>query len=255
MQIKLDPDGLKCEAGVSDRQIGAGASDEPTSSGASAFALAAGQAKLREVIQLAMAGTLPLDRPLETNEPKKFHAKHINLVLDRGMGLTAAEIAEKHDMHQMYVARLLVHPYAQAILTQMLGNAADKMTEPMERLKAYAHEMIDVKIALVRSNIKDTLKNQIASDILDRAGFGARIKVETDNVHRFSLAKEHSQRLLNALDEADRVEDVDYARYVENPSQVSEADSGLSGGLEQPVPVSGACHGALPADEPLERSA
>lgn len=175
-----------------------------------------GARRVRETVEAALAGTLPLDEPLARYEVQKFSPVHISLVLDRCQGMTPTELCEKYGMHYQYVTILLRHPFARQIQAAVLSQLADRCADPMERMKAYANEMIDVKMEIVRDKTTPkVLRNSVASDILDRAGYGARQKVDATVVTptQPSVPSGLLGRLVSALETSQRVATVDYSRH------------------------------------------
>jgi hypothetical protein len=87
-------------------------------------------------------------------------------------------------------------------------------------MKGYAHEMVDVKLEIVRDKkTPKGLRNAIASDWLDRVGYGARKKVEISTPATPSVPSEAVSRLAEALAEAKRAPTHDYSRFIRNISK------------------------------------
>lgn len=164
-----------------------------------------------------MEGTLPLPRPLRVDEVEKFSAMHVVMVMDMAQGFKNPEIAAKHKVTDGMVCNLRNHPWTQQILSAMLSRLADRLTDPMERLKSYANEAVDVKIGILRDREKPAgLRNAIASDILDRAGYGVKQKigVEVEDRTKPSVPASHIGRLTEALMQAQSVRSVSFERFV-----------------------------------------
>lgn len=183
---------------------------------------------LRELVGQALSGTMVVARPLKpVSEPEKFTPVHLNCIFDRAQGMRVFEIAEKRGLSQVRVSTILNHPYAEVLFGALMAQMADHLTDPVERMKAYAHEMIDVKVQMVRDQTTPkVLRNSIAGDLLDRAGFGPRMKV--DHTHakpaQPSVPPEALPRIAGALSDLKRVAEIDYAPYV-------AGKEGVGGGL------------------------
>ena len=82
-------------------------------------------------------------------------------------------------------------------------------------MKSFSHEMINMKLTIVRDEqTPRTLKNDIASDFLDRAGYGARKKLDVETHHSVSIPLEAAKRLTDALDSSMRIADIDYSPFI-----------------------------------------
>lgn len=200
-----------------------------------------------ELIKAAMEGTLATSRALKKTEPLKLSPTHINMIMDRAAGWTPTEIAQKHDYTLERVSHILNHPYAEVIIGAILGSLAERVTDPLERIRAYQHEMIDVKIQIVRDpTTPKALRNQIADDFLDRAGLTATRKVEVQTPVAPSLPPALADRVVQALEAAKAVLAVPYDRYL-------TAVKAVEGGIEvqsDPNPPE-----AVPASQPTGASA
>lgn len=172
-----------------------------------------GRQRVEELILLSMQGRLPRERALEVWEPQKLHARHIAMLLDRAGGCTPKELSMKFRMSQVHVNNILKHPDSQKILSAMQASAADKQTDVSSRLQGYANAMLDVKIELVRTTKDNRLKDSIASDLLDRAGYGPRRQIDVTAKGRFAVPVEMAMAMSGALAESDRVADIDYSQF------------------------------------------
>lgn len=214
------------------------------------------------LVEAAMRGIMPLTRPLKQWEPEKLNPVHIQMIMDRAMGMKCGEIAQKFDLDPNRVSVILNHPFAERILTAILSTLSDRITDPVERMRGYAHEMIEVKLGMVRDKATPkALKNAIASDFLDRAGFGARRQLEITTPQAPSVPQEAFGRLAAALEEARKAPSGDYSRFVRRMSTQEGEEGQVIPPVVQdsgtgPVQTDGASPiGPLPDDEQERKSA
>lgn len=167
------------------------------------------QAVLHMLIEQALKGTMPITRALKSNEVRCFSPLHINMVFDHVQGpMTNSEIIEKYNVSPFMATTILNHPFAEVLKAALLGQIADRLTDPLERMRATVHEMIDIKLQIVRDpNTPKRERNKIANDFLDRAGYGPRQDKNPDQennkvpqlpeplVTRFTAALESSARV------------------------------------------------------------
>lgn len=197
-------------------------------------------ARLQEVVCDVLSGVLPRARALKPWEPPALRPNHIQMCFDKAEGgLNQNEIAEKYGTTPGRVSTILRHPDAEFLIGEILGLTADRIADPIERMKSFSHEMINKKLTLVRDPATPrTLQNDIASDFLDRAGYGARKKVDVDTTHKLSIPAAAAARLTSVLEESMRVESapVDYTRYLA-PKLQEDGSAGAS-----PAAASGTGH-------------
>ena len=169
------------------------------------------------IVRAAMQGALPGLRPLKQGEPEKLSPLHIQMILDRASGYKPGEIAQKYDIGPVRVSQILNHPAAELILGAIAARLADRITDPVERMKGYAHECITTKVEIMRDPASPkALRNTVASDLLDRAGYGARQKLDVSKVpapQEAPLNEETARRLAEGLERAREVRTMDYSRY------------------------------------------
>lgn len=190
------------------------------------------------LIKAALAGVLPRDPSFEWEDgmPRTLNAAHIAMLLDRTLGYSNAEIAAKHDYSPVQVSRVLRHPDAQYLIGAMMGKLADRITDPVERLKTYAHEAINTKISLMRTSENEGLRNQIATDILDRAGYGSRRQVDVNETLKFEMPAETADAVRTAAHEARRAATADFSRFLSRVTQEGES-AGSQPVLPEPGPA------------------
>lgn len=171
--------------------------------------------RIQDVIKKALLAELPRDRELKYYEPRKLQPAHINMVLDRASGLTALEIAEKAGYKSVgRVLQILAHPDAQTLLSTVLSAAADRVVDVNERLVHLAPEALNVRVELMRNSKSEMIREKVSSDILDRAGYTPKRKVEVTDSRNLTLPSAAAQRLAAAMEEACRVETVDYTKHL-----------------------------------------
>jgi hypothetical protein len=205
-----------------------------------------------------MTGTLAVSRPLKYDEVPKFDSHHISMVLDMVQGMRNFEIATKYRFHESVISNLRNHPYTEVIMTAMFSKLADNMTDPIQRIKAYAHEAIEVKLEIMRdAKVSKDLRNRVASDFLDRAGYGARQKLSVEvqpNEEKPSVPNTHLPRIAAALEAAASVRNANYERFVVRPAPQEDEVAGkdlTEEGLGSPNSGSGASHAGPPQPLPV----
>lgn len=171
--------------------------------------------RLALVVTKALAGDLLRGRQLQPWEPKALNPLHVNMVLDRAAGMKPCEISEKYGLSLARGSIILNHPDAVQIYNAVLSTSADNLADPRKRIESYAHEVLDIKMELVRdAETPRMLRDKIATDILDRAGYGARKQLDVDVQHRVELPAAQASLLATALQESNRIADVDYSRFL-----------------------------------------
>lgn len=172
-----------------------------------------GRQRIESLLLEAMSGTMNPGRALAVWEPKKLHARHIAILMDRAAGRTTKELELKFRMTTVHINNILRHPYSLQLLSAMQAANADKMTDVSARLQGYANEMLNVKLEVLRTTKDNRLKDSIASDMLDRAGYGPRRQVDVNAGFRFALPQSMAEALGSALSESDKIGDVDYSQF------------------------------------------
>jgi hypothetical protein len=198
-------------------------------SGPSSESTQASKSRVHDVILAALHGSLPRGRELRPWEPDKLNARHIAMVCDRANGLTGKEIALKYRMSEAWVSVVLTHPDSIVMLGALMSLNADKQTDINARLQGYAHEMLQGKVDIFRTTKDNRLKDSIATDILDRAGYGARQKLDVDSTHRFVVPASAALAMSNALSESQRVATVDYTQHTGRKLGQPALESGVQG--------------------------
>jgi hypothetical protein len=152
------------------------------------------------LIARLLAGTEPLSRPLWGQEPKKFNAGHIQLVMLRVAGFKAFEIAQMTGMHKQYVATILRHPYAVRLMQELLPSIASAALDMQATLETYSKSIIHKlgRIALETSD--DKVAARVGFGILDRAGYTPVSRAVTKHEHRIRGDSGQIDRLTKAME-------------------------------------------------------
>lgn len=181
-----------------------------------------------QLVLEAMRGDMRLTRPLKPWEPQKLNPTHIQMIFDRSMGFKNHELAEKYDMDAARVSVIIGHPFAERIMGAIFATLSERVADPIERMRGHAHEMVDIKLGLVRDTATPRfLKDKIASDWLDRVGYGARKQLEITDRRAPAVPFEAMGRLAEALVEARKAPVVDYQRYMRNLGRQEGQDTSL----------------------------
>jgi hypothetical protein len=173
------------------------------------------------LMEQIIEGTAPRTRALKSFEPQRLSPLHVNMILDRAAGLKPSEIAEKYDITTTRVGIILNHPDSTKLYVSLLSDTADGMSDPRKRIEGYAHEMLDLKVGLVRDpGQKAGLRNAIATDLLDRAGYGERKHIEIDTKHSIQMPANLAERLGAGLAAAASRREIPYTSFVQDGTQV-----------------------------------
>jgi len=173
-----------------------------------------------EMIDAALRGELSRD---PKSDFQLLQPAHINVILDKASGFTNKEIAEQRGFHPVYVGKILRHPDAEMILARVLGHMADEAMDPIRRLQGYAHEAINTKIEIMRTSKSEGMRDRVATDILDRAGYGAKRQVEVSTPRFDEEVAQNAaamNRLADVLAESQRIRDIPFTPYVTVPKPV-----------------------------------
>lgn len=172
--------------------------------------------RLHQTIEKAMEGQLHRDRPLKELEVQKLSPVHVNMALDRAAGYSISEIGERYEYQPAYVSFLMNHPDMQYIIRTVLSMASDKLTDVNERIKALSQEALDVKVAILRESKNEVLKEKVANDLLDRAGYGARkqIDINSQGSPRLVMQAQAATSLTTALEESKQIATIDYRTFL-----------------------------------------
>lgn len=202
--------------------------------------------RLGQLVKDALDGKLPRDRAPHAWEPSILTPLHMNMIFDRAGGYQLTEIAARWDYTTVQVANVLGSPDAQTILSTIMAMQAGALVSIEERFKVLAPEAVNVKVSLMRdAEAPAAVRNLIASDILDRAGYAPRKHADIEHTHRILLPAQAATGLRDALDESRRVATVDYSGFLMKPdAEVAAKHLQVEAG--QPILVDGAS--PVPAD-------
>lgn len=196
------------------------------------FDSSAAKARVESLVLGALTGTLPRERELLPYEAQKLRPRHIVILMDIAGGMTVPEVSERRRMTTVRINTILKHPDAQKILAALQSQSADKLSDVNARLQQYANEMLSTQVELVRTTKNEGLKQKIAADLLDRAGYGPRQKIDINQTNRFIMPAAAASAMTGALLEADRVADLDYSSFtgkdLSNPGKSLESGAGES---------------------------
>lgn len=174
--------------------------------------------RISSVIDRALKGDLPRERAPQYWEPSVLSAAHVNMVLDRAAGFALSEIAARWEYSTAQVANVLGHPDAQTILSTILAMQAEQLSSIDSRLKAMAPEALNVKVEILRNpEVSPAVRDRVASDILDRAGYAPKQKIETEHNHRILMPAQAATGLKEALEASRRVAVMDYTVHLQKP--------------------------------------
>src|ERR1019366_3260834 len=127
-----------------------------------------------------------------------------------------------YSVNPQWVCTVLGHPDAESLMGELMSVGADRIADPMARIQAFSHEMI---------NTEKKLRNDIAGDFLDRAGYGAQHKTDTKIEHSFKVPAAIAARLVAGLDESNRIADMDYSGFIAERTGGRTLQEGESAGL------------------------
>lgn len=127
--------------------------------------------------------------------------------------MTVPEAEKEFNMTRVRIYSILKHPDAIKIMGALQAQAADKLSDVGARLQSYANEMLTTKMEVLRTTKNEGLKDKIASDILDRAGYGPRRQIDVNANAVFSFPASVAGALVGALKESDKIGEVDYRQF------------------------------------------
>lgn len=169
--------------------------------------------RVESLVVSALKGTLPRERELLPYEAQKLRPRHIAILMRIAAGMTVPEAAIEYRMTTVRINTILKHPDAVKIMAALQAQAADKLSDVGARLQAYSNEMLTMKMEIVRTTKNEGLKDKIASDILDRAGYGPRRQIDLNAKVGMTFPASVAGALVGALKESDRIAEVDYKQF------------------------------------------
>lgn len=196
--------------------------------------------RVSEVIERALKGQLTRDRDPLASEPKILTPLHINMIMDRAGGYQLKEIAERWEYTELQVANVLGSPDAQTILSTIFAMQAGALISMEARFKALAPAALNVQVELLYDPAAPaSVRNKVASEILDRAGYAPKQRTESLHEHKFFIPTHVATGMAAALQESQRVASVDYSQFVQS-SNAEVAASHLRLGTGHPEDEDGA---------------
>lgn len=222
---------------------------------------AASLMRIQETMQRALLAQLPREREVHPWEPDKLTDTHIEMIFDSIAGASLSELAAKHGYSVPRISVILNHPDAIYLKSTILAQSSDKLSDLAERLKHIAPEALNVKLDILRdSRVAAAVRDRVATDLLDRAGYAPKkeVHVEQESRHVFVMPAQAATGLAAALDEANRVQSIDYRQHLRRPQDdevAQAADLRISAGQHEPSikppldPSLGAVEGADTLDE------
>lgn len=212
-----------------------------------------------ELVDKVIKGQLPRDRELRSYEPEKLSPTMINAIMDQASGMEYKDVCAKYDINYAYFSVVMQHPDAQYLRSAILGMTAEKIADPMERVRGMAGEALSIKAELMRTAKSEQVRDKAASDILAMNGLGGRgvnINVNSNNRNTLQVPKEAAMALASAMVLAKSEDHSDYSRFIASGQQGDEIiaehrqlDGGLPGSLEQAALEDGTSHIPSPDQE------
>lgn len=198
--------------------------------------------KINRLIQLAMAGALPLGRPLKPWEPDKLNPRHISCIMLRAVGYRQNRIAELTGYVPAQVSVILRHPASQVILAAILSEGAKQAIDINAQVEREAPKVLKV--------VKDIINDvDVKPETRVRAAFGwlgmyerQKEKEQTDDTpEKVTLHRDDASRLISALAESRQIREVPYVL-------VSASQPTTAQGAQTAAPSSAPNKGILPGD-------
>lgn len=193
--------------------------------------------RVSDLIDRALKGELARDCAPGPGQPQVLTALHINMVMDRASGMTNKQIAERWDRSEMNVCNILGHPDSQTILSTILAMQVGTLLTMEARFKQLAPQALNVKVQILNDiSAPPAIRDRVATDILDRAGYAPKQRVETEHKHQVFLPAQVATGMRAALEESKRVATLDYSAFLKDAT-AEVAPSHLHLGSGQPGDV------------------
>lgn len=163
-------------------------------------------------------------------------ANEMHVVLDGLLGTPVGVLAQQYKLPLSEVEHALSHPLVLLLQRELAAAQAEGLADPMKRIEQAANEMLDVKLDLVRDvSTHPRLRNEIASDILDRGGMRKPARVQTDITHRIVIDATVAARLSDTIRELEVAANfISYKQHLLSPIAPAADELTLAPGLEQP---------------------
>lgn len=180
-------------------------------------------------------------------------AQEMHVVLEGGLGTPADVIAQQYKLPVAEVEHALSHPYVLLLQRELAAAQAEGLADPMRRVEQVANEMLDVKLDLVRSaGTHPRLRNEIASDLLDRGGVRKPIKLDAAIYKHITIDVKIAAQLQAALRDLEVFPaPAPYEQHLLVAAAPAADERELAQRLEQPTELSGASPTTSAAGAPL----
>lgn len=161
---------------------------------------------VEELFDMALNGQIPRGRELKTGEPESLSPQHLQWVLMRSMGFKPGQIVQQEILQGRpvtlnRVSVILNHPDSQFLLHRLMSYRAENhIGDVSERIRAHAHELVDIALHHARNVKKENASRQSVFDLLKMGGYGAVEKKQVE--HSFSLPAAQANQLTGAIQEA-----------------------------------------------------
>lgn len=165
---------------------------------------------VEELFEIAMAGLLPRNRSLKPWEPAKLNPRHLQIIMLKATGLKNKVIAKMLDIKEPNVSVVVNHPDSQLILAKMLASASQNVTDVQAKLEAAAPAITERLVGIALNSKSEAIAAKVGFGLIDRAGYGAKQKVEAEVKHSFSVPADHAALLSDAIREASNIQDAEY---------------------------------------------
>jgi hypothetical protein len=175
------------------------------------------EAELELLFQKALAGQLPLDRPLRPWEPKTLSPVHLQMIMFKAMGMRNKRIAVMMDCEPVNVSIVCRHPHARYLLARLLANASEDVIDIQSRYEMLAPLALETATEVMLTGKEET-KLRAAFGILDRAGYGEKKQVEATVEHTWTMPAKQADLLTQAIGEAREIKDPVYFIAQTTPS-------------------------------------
>lgn len=173
--------------------------------------------RLQEIITKVLEGTLPRERELKSWEPQKLSSPVVSAILDHLQGMSVRDAAEKAGLHYAYLLTMLKHPDAIFLRSTVLGLVAEKLTDPLERVKMMTGEALSIKAELMRTAKSEQVRDKAATDILALAGYGGKntnVNINSNNKNTLVMPREVGIALAAAMAMSKSEDHSDYHKFI-----------------------------------------
>jgi len=184
--------------------------------------------ELTTLFRRVMDGDLPRGRLLKSNEPDRLDERHLQVVMLRSAGMDQGAIARVTGFTEPWISIILNHPDAQTVLARIIGYASDNILDLNARIQGTAAEAFDTVVHVMRTTADESLSSRNAFEILKMAGYGAVERKQF--THSFGLSDEGARELAAAMKEAQGLQSLEYAEFVDVHVQQQLGSGSVSSG-------------------------